>query len=276
VYNQYGTKLVSYTYDAWGNCTTTYVNAGQNSPAQYNPIRYRSYYYDSETGLYYVSSRYYDPEIGRFINADAYVSTGQGILGNNMFAYCNNNPVFMYDPTGELGIVTLMIIGAVVGAGIEYASQVIKNHKAGLTGAEAWTPSNYGALASSAFSGALSAIPGAGSFLATAADIVGSAVIEHGVNSLCCGTTWSWSDLGEDVIGNIGGAVISKKLELADDVPQYLRHIKSEAQGIKGIRIKGTRKLTKYLNAKQVFVIVKNSFYSATLGELIPRDNWRR
>ena len=173
----------------------------------------------------------------------------------------------MYDPTGELGIVTLMIIGAVVGAGIEYASQVIKNHKAGLTGAEAWTPSNYGALAASAFSGALSAIPGAGSFLATAADIVGSAVIEQGVNSLCYGTKWSWSKLGEDVIGNIGGTFISKKFKLAEDVPQYLRHIKSEAREI---GIKGTRKLTKYLNAKQVLVIVKNSFNTATLGELIP------
>jgi len=173
----------------------------------------------------------------------------------------------MHDPTGELGVVTLMLIGAVVGAGIEYASQVIKNHKAGLTGAEAWTPSDYGALASSAFSGALSAIPGAGSFLATAADIVGSAVIEQGVNSFCYGTTWSWSKLGEDVIGNIGGAFISKKFKLAEDVPQYLRHIKSEAREI---GIKGTRKLTKYLNAKQVLVIVKNSFNSATLGELIP------
>ena len=49
--------------------------------------------YDVETGFYYVSSRYYDPEVGRFINADSLVSTGQGILGNNMFAYCLNNPV---------------------------------------------------------------------------------------------------------------------------------------------------------------------------------------
>ena len=65
-------------------------------------IKLGSYVYDTETGLYYLQSRYYDPEIGRFINADAFAATGQGVLGNNMFAYCGNNPVNGYDPTGHL------------------------------------------------------------------------------------------------------------------------------------------------------------------------------
>ena len=60
----------------------------------------RSYVYDEETGLYYLQSRYYNPEWGRFLNADALVATGQGMLGNNMFAYCGNNPVNKADPTG--------------------------------------------------------------------------------------------------------------------------------------------------------------------------------
>ena len=68
--------------------------------AEMNPLRYRGYYYDTETGFYYLQSRYYDPNLGRFINADAYSSTGQGILGNNMYAYCNNNPVILSDPQG--------------------------------------------------------------------------------------------------------------------------------------------------------------------------------
>ena len=59
-----------------------------------------SYAQEAETTLYYLQSRYYDPELGRFINADAYASTGQGVLGNNMFAYCGNNPVKYADPTG--------------------------------------------------------------------------------------------------------------------------------------------------------------------------------
>ncbi len=66
-----------------------------------NPLRYRGYYYDTDTQLYYLQSRYYDPEVSRFINADAYASTGQGIVGYNMFAYCNNNPICWKDPTGE-------------------------------------------------------------------------------------------------------------------------------------------------------------------------------
>ena len=102
VYNAAGTKLISYTYDAWGNFTITYHNGCTASHiANRNPFRYRGYYYDVETGFYYVSSRYYDPEIGRWINADGYVSTGQGVLGNNMFAYCGNNPVNRVDPTGQ-------------------------------------------------------------------------------------------------------------------------------------------------------------------------------
>ena len=102
VYNANGVKLISYTYDAWGNFATTYYNGcNPTSVASYNPFRYRGYYYDSELGMYYLQSRYYDPEVGRFINADAYISTGQGLLGNNMFAYCNNNPVCMADYNGE-------------------------------------------------------------------------------------------------------------------------------------------------------------------------------
>ena len=59
------------------------------------------YVYDSETDLYYLQSRYYDPTIGRFINADTYTSTGKGVLGNNMFAYCGNNPVIREDKSGQ-------------------------------------------------------------------------------------------------------------------------------------------------------------------------------
>ena len=105
VYNATGTKLVAYTYDAWGNVTTTYYNGGASTAAQYNGFRYRGYYYDSETGLYYLNSRYYDPATGRFINADGYISTGQGLAGFNMYSYCNNNPILYVDGTGNLPIV---------------------------------------------------------------------------------------------------------------------------------------------------------------------------
>jgi len=94
----YGGWRATYSYDEWGNLISI---SGDTALANLNPIRYRGYYYDAETGFYYLRSRYYDPEIGRFLNADALVSTGQGILGNNMFAYCGNNPVNFYDPSGK-------------------------------------------------------------------------------------------------------------------------------------------------------------------------------
>ena len=101
VYDHNGTKLVAYVYDAWGNVTTSYYNGGSTSAALYNPFRYRGYYYDVELKMYYLQSRYYDPAIGRFINADSFISTDSGVLGSNMFAYCGNNPVMGYDPTGH-------------------------------------------------------------------------------------------------------------------------------------------------------------------------------
>ncbi len=70
--------------------------------ARTNPFRYRGYYYDTESDFYYLQSRYYDPAIGRFINADTYISTGTGMLGNNMFAYCNNSPIIHKDTTGDV------------------------------------------------------------------------------------------------------------------------------------------------------------------------------
>ena len=101
-----GNVAAKYQYDPWGKVISVKKPdgtdlTGSGHIGNLNPIRYRGYVYDNETGLYYVSSRYYDPEVGRWINADGYVSTGQGVLGNNMFAYCGNNPVNRVDHTGQ-------------------------------------------------------------------------------------------------------------------------------------------------------------------------------
>ena len=91
--------MVEYTYDAWGNLLSV-TGSLANTLGADNPLRYRGYVYDTQTRLYYLQSRYYDPEVGRFLNADALVSTGQGVLGNNMFSYCQNNPSNYSDPAG--------------------------------------------------------------------------------------------------------------------------------------------------------------------------------
>ena len=101
LYDTAGTVVVQYTYDSWGVLLST-TGSLASTLGFLNPFRYRGYIYDEETELYWLRSRYYDPEIGRFLNADGYVSTGTGLSGYNMFAYCNNNPVMYVDITGNL------------------------------------------------------------------------------------------------------------------------------------------------------------------------------
>ena len=106
IYDGAGAVVANYNYDAWGGIiSVTDANGAaitdSNHIANVNSLRYRGYYFDSETGLYYVSSRYYDPEIGRWINADNQLTTGSDMTGMNLFAYCGNNPVNRIDPTGE-------------------------------------------------------------------------------------------------------------------------------------------------------------------------------
>ena len=101
-----GAAKVEYSYDSWGkklSCTGTLAT----TLGKLNPFRYRGYVYDEETGFYYLKSRYYDPETCRFISADVYLSTGQGVLGHNCYAYCLNNPINRID---EGGNVTYLII----------------------------------------------------------------------------------------------------------------------------------------------------------------------
>jgi len=110
IYNAYGTLVVEYEYTPYGaifaitDANGVDISTNATHIANINPFRYRGYYYDTETELYYLITRYYDPVVGRFLNADAFASTGQGIVGNNMFAYCLNNVVNFVDSNGEFCI----------------------------------------------------------------------------------------------------------------------------------------------------------------------------
>ena len=118
----YGNTVASYSYDAWGN-----VLSATGSLAAINPLRYRGYYYDSETALYYVSSRYYDPMVGRWISADSMlISPSMTSVSTNMFAYCENNPIIYTDSTGTwIGFDDL--IAGTVGALVGVASQLVND-----------------------------------------------------------------------------------------------------------------------------------------------------
>ncbi len=129
ILNQAGQKIVSYTYDAWGKVLS--VDGSEASTiGQINPIRYRGYYYDTETGFYYLQSRYYDPTTRRFLNSDILVGNVGSVGQNNLFQYCSNNPVNLADPTGylvgEIAVFLLFVavvasIPAVIGAGASTA-----------------------------------------------------------------------------------------------------------------------------------------------------------
>ena len=92
--------VARYSYDAWGACVLT---EGSHMIANINPFRYRGYYYDKEDQLYYVQSRYYDPHVCRFINADdlKYLGTTNNAIGFNLYSYCDNTPTNRSDVNGH-------------------------------------------------------------------------------------------------------------------------------------------------------------------------------
>ena len=128
ILNSSGAEIVTYAYDAWGNLIT--ADIPEDTLGFYNPLRYRGYVYDTETGLYYVSSRYYDSEIGRFINADTtdiLTATPMGLTDKNLFAYCDNNPVMRADHGGDFWhIVVGAAVGALIGGVVKAVSNAIE------------------------------------------------------------------------------------------------------------------------------------------------------
>ena len=103
VYDEAGTLLARYIYDAYGVVSTLYYNGGSNTRAFYNPFRYRGYYYDRDLSLYYLSTRYYDCRTGRFVSPDNYdviTATPGALTDKNLYAYCDDNPIMRRDDGG--------------------------------------------------------------------------------------------------------------------------------------------------------------------------------
>ena len=145
IYNSNGTLVVSYSYDAWGNILST-TGTLASTVGEINPFRYRGYYYDTETGWYYLQSRYYDPTVSRFLNADDVIIIPkcglETLLGTNLFSYCANSPVANVDVDGKwfiaipliyvayamLAAVTIVTIGSILSSpGFQRAWQQLYN-----------------------------------------------------------------------------------------------------------------------------------------------------
>ena len=129
-----GDVVVEYKYDAWGNHEAIVANEAYVALANLNPFRYRGYYFDEETGLYFLQTRYYDPEVGRFIFRDSIEYAGpETICGLNLYAYCGNNPVMNVDPSGSYAMSVSSLIDIVsalteigIGGGISLVAWVYK------------------------------------------------------------------------------------------------------------------------------------------------------
>ena len=184
-----GSTVVEYCYDSWGKPLSTSGSLA-STLGKNNPFRYRGYVYDEETGFYYLQSRYYNPEVGRFISSDVLLSTGQGVLGHNAYAYCLNNPVNMSDETGmwpswAKKIVAAVAVVAVVAA---VAAITVATAGAGTAAAVIAVGAAKGAAIGMASGAAMGAATGA---------------LSHRVS------TGSWNGAGTAALNGMGNGALS-------------------------------------------------------------------
>jgi len=270
IFDSNGQEIVKYVYDAWGNHKTyvlndgqyvdistnlSYTQSGSNNKliAELNPFRYRGYYYDIETGLYYLNSRYYDPEIGRFINADDVSmldSTQNFSNGLNLYVYCLNNPINDIDSNGNLSWWQWLLFG--IGAALVVAAAVVL------------TVASGGAFAGVAGAVLVGAAKGAliGAAIGTVAGgIIGGATSGWSLNGILTGMAIGFGTGA--VIGAITGAFVGGV--------NYSSLIGKSYEGIGTLtknpkltwsssRIHaGSRMLERKVNAKMVYSTLKNA-----------------
>ena len=238
-----------YAYDAWGKLLA--VLDGNDKPvsgdsyfANVNPFRYRGYVYDTETGFYYLQSRYYDPEIGRFINADGQINQQESISGYNLFAYCNNDPINMIDSDGKFPFLAITAaIGAAVGA-------VVGGIRAAKAGRSVWKGALKGAaigglvgLGAGAVAGALLAGSAAASVASvaigakTTVAMVESAGVVAGAKMLLDNASkalnntsqvfWSGGDIAKNAAKEVAYEIEGVTLEMTN-VGIYLEQIEAK------------------------------------------------
>ena len=232
-----------YVYDAWGNCTIEAAGADNIEIMEINPFRYRGYYWDKELNLYYLQTRYYDPETGRFINADGIeyaLEQLQQLNGLNLYAYCFNNPIMGVDEDGTIpkwlawALTGLAVVAAVavsiatVGIGVAVGATVI-GFSVGFTSSvvgqyhangKDWLKVNF---KMAAYDGMIGAVNGA--IATTGIGLIGSVTlgaVSGGLSSIGSDILFNdgeiqwdnfgWSVLGGAVSGLISGAGAKKDI----------------------------------------------------------------
>ena len=254
IYNEAGTLVGKYSYSAFGECE---IEQDEGGIAEKNAIRYRGYYYDEETGFYYLKTRYYDPEIGRFITIDdtSYLAPDT-INGLNLYAYCGNNPVMNVDPEGKflISLLFTVLIGSTASALASMVGQWLT------TGTIDWGQVGISAL----FGGLGSALSliGVGGFVGQfliqgvlgVTEIVALSAVDGSLSTLNVGdiiTTFLFSGF----MGSINAKGAAKEFKRINQVEQsLLKVLKREfgKGGFNGLKNAWANKAGKYLN---IFII---------------------
>ncbi len=223
IYTEDGEQVGHYIYDAWGNVQ---ILQDKNGIAELNPFRYRSYYYDEETCFYYLQTRYYDPELGRFISADSieYIDT-ETLGGLNLYAYCLSNPVMGTDSNGKFVITSSLLaaigvaalVGSIVGVIGTLAGDLISGTMTGELQFSSWE-TYLGNAIGGAIGGMLSLIPG----MQLAGGVIGSTLgtfLGHAIGKATGSNDMSWKDIGIDTAVSFGISLLTAGLFDALKVP---------------------------------------------------------
>ena len=253
-----GQIVAKYSYDAWGNCTVT--NAAGYAVGDKNPFRYRGYYYDTETGLYYLNSRYYNPEFGRFISADRFASTDVTMpLSANAYSYCENNPIARKDVDGALWV------SALIGVASVYVADIIGNVIEEKSGWDILKPtSSVGTYLGAGVSGM---ITGGGLISVISRPIVNTGIkygIDCGIGNKDFSIKGVATDLTMDYIGEALSVGVSKALN-ATRPQNYSSFRHQMTRRIPKITQEQTRQLMKTVNRAISAVI---DFFEFTLNTI--------
>ena len=297
MFDSTGGLIGSYEYDAWGNvqCFDGEGNAltDETDIVVVNPIRYRGYYYDAETGLYYISSRYYDPSVKRMLNSDdesLSAASLEALTDKNYFAYCDNNPVGREDVGGEFWhIVAGAAVGGVLNS-IDTTSDLVSAYRNGGDVKKAWlhlgvsftTGAVSGGLAMTGVGAAASvAINAASSGIGAGLDQwidgqklsvkkVAFAAIEGGVTGASKGSgTKKAMKAGKDTIRKT--ATTFRKVNKSKGVKAAAKAYKGKAVSQAKQYVKSTKGQT-----KKLFKNIRNSFIVSIVPYVLKFVGWIR